>query len=212
VKDKLAFVQRRRSDGKLRGKFRSIGAQGGHFNMPANHIAAAGLKQAAEPVPVGFPQALRNDGVGNRFAEDIVAPATEQFFCGRVEIDKSALLVHRHNGVECRVEDGRLARGALAQRPSRLQLDSPRDKMAIAGENGRCRMHGGTSPGAPKGNIETLGSTAAIAPKRSRVDQELSRYARRGNWWTVLLAARFCRELGAPAKLNKRTSAGRESG
>ena len=59
--------------------------------------------------------------------------------------------------------------------------DTPRDPcQSPAMKNGRCRMHGGTSPGAPKGNKNALkhGRYTAEAIARRREIAELIRTAR----------------------------------
>ena len=74
--------------------------------------------------------------------------------------------MHRHpdaEGTRCRA---RTRRGSLCQSP--------------AMKNGRCRMHGGKSPGAPKGNKNALkhGRYTAEAIARRREVAELIRAAR----------------------------------
>ena len=76
-----------------------------------------------------------------------------------------------HRALRCRA---RTRRGSLCQSP--------------AMKNGRCRMHGGKSPGAPKGNKNALkhGRYTAEAIARRREVAELIRAAReligRGSW------------------------------
>ena len=64
------------------------------------------------------------------------------------------MLLHMRQAPRCRV---RTRRGSLCQSP--------------AMKNGRCRMHGGTSPGAPKGNKNAYKhghyTADAIARRRS---------------------------------------------
>ena len=71
--------------------------------------------------------------------------------------------LHMHQGKRCRA---RTRRGSPCQSP--------------AMKNGRCRMHGGTSPGAPKGNKNALkhGRYTAEAIARRREIAELIRTAR----------------------------------
>jgi hypothetical protein len=57
---------------------------------------------------------------------------------------------------------------------ARTRRGSPCQSPAM--KNGRCRMHGGTSPGAPKGNKNALKhgqySADAIARRRSIADEQ----------------------------------------
>ena len=71
--------------------------------------------------------------------------------------------LHMHQAPRCRA---RTRRGSPCQSP--------------AMKNGRCRMHGGTSPGAPKGNKNALkhGRYTAEAIARRREVAALIRAAR----------------------------------
>ena len=75
----------------------------------------------------------------------------------------NSMHLHMHQASRCQA---RTRRGTLCQSP--------------AMRNGRCRMHGGTSPGAPKGNKNALkhGRYTAEAIARRRSIAELIRTAR----------------------------------
>ena len=61
------------------------------------------------------PECRRDHNVGQRLAHHLVATVAEGALRGPIELSDAALVIDRHNAVECRVEDRGFARLAALQ-------------------------------------------------------------------------------------------------
>ncbi len=75
------------------------------------------MKEPFQPPLVLFAQALRDHRLGNGPALHLLATATQELFRGRIEVDDPALLIHRDDRIERRLQNGGFPRFAFAQCP-----------------------------------------------------------------------------------------------
>ena len=103
-------------DGQLDGELGPVGPPGGQLDPPAQDRALARGQVVRQPAAVGLALIRRDDQLGELGADGAVARIAEDPLGGRVELDDPAQVIHGDDGVQRRLQDGRLAGGEPADR------------------------------------------------------------------------------------------------
>jgi len=93
-------------DGKFDGKLCAVAAEGGHFDMSTEEVAAAGVEVAFQPLMMGFTPSLRNDYFRKVLAEHFLTGVAEGVLGGGIEFGDASGVIHRDDAIEGRFDDG----------------------------------------------------------------------------------------------------------
>jgi len=111
----VAFGSCGDADRELDRKFGAVGAQRRGLDQPTDERTVARLGKARESLGVAAAQALGNDDVGEKPADDVGARVAERAFGSGVELDDATVAVHADDAVEGRLDGRAQARLAALQ-------------------------------------------------------------------------------------------------
>ena len=96
-------------DREFDGQLCPVGAHRGHFDSSIENDRFSSVQVSGEPSVMPISQPRRNDEIGHRLTDDLIPPVAERSLARRIEVDHAALVVHRDDAVERRVQNTGLA-------------------------------------------------------------------------------------------------------